>query len=91
MTCNPEEFRHLVEGFDLCRAKQDELIRTVWRVMENAVARAWKTDPVQLALADRDNSSSKDALDSSPVIELESTQYHELSTQFNSKKGGQSE
>ncbi|WP_208993020.1 hypothetical protein [Roseibium sp. TrichSKD4] len=44
MQCNPDEFRHLVEQLGLSPVEQDELIRTVWHVMENAVDRAWTVD-----------------------------------------------
>ncbi|EFO34054.1 hypothetical protein TRICHSKD4_0543 [Roseibium sp. TrichSKD4] len=89
MQCNPDEFRHLVEQLDLSPLEQDELIRTVWRIMENAVDRAWKTDPVQMACAVRDNSVPKNAKDCRPVIELQEGEYQDLgvSKSFNQDKG----
>lgn len=89
MKCDPDDFRHLVEKFDLSSNDQDELIHTVWRVMESVVDRAWNADPVQMALVDRDNIVAKDALDSGPVIELERHEYCDLglSNTFNMKEG----
>ncbi|MEO1748245.1 MAG: hypothetical protein AAFR27_06420 [Pseudomonadota bacterium] len=87
MTCDPNEFRHLVERFDLPVEQQDALIHTVWRIMESAVDRAWNADPVQMAMA---RQSSKDASLDGPVIELEKGEYQSLSTTFNDKKGGRS-
>jgi len=85
MTCNPDDFRHLVEGFDLPVEKQDALIHTVWRIMESAVDRAWNIDPVQMATAEQ---ARKSAMDSGPMIELEVSEYRALSMTFNEKKGG---
>ncbi|MEO1703693.1 MAG: hypothetical protein AAFR71_16730 [Pseudomonadota bacterium] len=84
MTCYPDDFRHLVEGFDLSVEKQNALIHTVWRIMESAVDRAWNADPVQMVMAEQ---ACKSAMDSGPVIDLEVGEYHALSNTFNHKKG----
>jgi len=84
MKCDPNEFRHLVERFDLPVEEQDALIHTVWRIMESAVDRAWNADPVQMVMAGQ---SSKDASLDRPVIELEMYEYRELSGTFKDKNG----
>lgn len=42
-----EKYRPFVERFDLDEAQKEELIHTVWVIMESFVDRAFGLDPVQ--------------------------------------------
>lgn len=54
-----ERYRRYVDGFALSEQEKVELLRTVWRIMESFVDRAFGLDPVQLCLpADRSKRAS---------------------------------
>lgn len=57
-----------MNDFDLSNDEKKQLIQTVWTIMEGFVDRALGDDPVQSALAEQ---TSKRALDSGPMIDLE--------------------
>lgn len=42
-----QKYRRYVDHFDLTEEQKVELIRTVWRIMESFVHRAFGVDPVQ--------------------------------------------
>lgn len=50
MTPDLQKYRPLVEEFDLTDAEKDELIHTVWQIMESFVDRAFGVDPTQQAV-----------------------------------------
>ncbi|MEM9734793.1 MAG: hypothetical protein AAF903_15135 [Pseudomonadota bacterium] len=80
----------MVEGFDLSVERQDELIHTVWNVMENAIDRAWRDDPVQVALASKDAPATEGDLREGPVVDLGKDEYRTktLRETFNKNKDG---
>lgn len=47
MSLDLEKYRHYVEGFNLTKAQEDELLLTVWSMMEAGADRAFGLHPVQ--------------------------------------------
>ena len=57
MPLDIQKYRHHVEDFDLSDKRKQELIQTVWKIMESFVDRAWGIHPLQQSSgegADRD-------------------------------------
>ena len=77
---------HHVDHLDMSDAEKIELINMVFRTMQNGVDRAFRADPVHLAITDR---TGKRARHDPSVIDLPSDGYREvnLTQTFNHKKG----
>ena len=58
MQAHLEKYRRHVDGFDLDEAQKEELIHTVWRIMEGFVDRAFATDTAQPQSGNRHNGDS---------------------------------
>lgn len=84
MPPDPERYRKHVQHFDLTDTEQDELIHTVYSIMESFADRAFGADPVQLCI---NLKASKDALSDGVVIDLEKSEYQSLTQTFNKPKG----
>lgn len=84
MPPNPERYRKHVEHFDLTVTEQNELIHTVYTMMESFADRGLGVDPVQLCI---DLKSSKGASSDTDVIDLVKSEYQSLSQTFNTPKG----
>jgi len=70
MTPDIEKYRKYVDRFDLADKKKEDLIHTVWRMMESFVDRAFGDDPVQQCLelgAEKDGQDSAIVIDSKPI------------------------
>lgn len=66
MTPDIEKYRKYVSHFDCSEEYKEELIHTVWQIMESFVDRAFGIDPVQQAVG---VSVLKDEIDSANMIE----------------------
>ena len=69
MCFNIEDYRHYTDGMDLSDAQKDELIRTIWALIEAQVDQAFGLHPVQHATAAKSEqkklfNATKDRLDS---------------------------
>ena len=84
MPPDPERYRKHVQHFDLTVTEQDELIHTVYTMMESFADRGLGADPVQLCI---DLKASKDALSDVDVIDLDKSEYQSLTQTFNAPKG----
>ncbi len=84
MPPDPEQYRKHVQHFDLTDMEQDELIHTVYTIMESFADRAFGVDPAQLCI---DLKISKDASSNGDVIDLEKPEYQTLTQTFNAPKG----
>ena len=84
MPPDPERYRNHVDHFDLTDMEKNELIHTVYSIMESFADRAFGVDPVQLCI---DLKPSKDASSDGDVIELEKSEYQSLTQTFNAPKG----
>lgn len=60
-----EKYRRHVVHFDMPEEEKTELLRTIWRIMQNFVDRAFGEDSVQLAV---EKSDAKDESGDSSVI-----------------------
>jgi len=47
MTPDFNKYRHYTDGFDLTEIQKQELMQTVWSIMESFVDQAWGLHPVQ--------------------------------------------
>ena len=65
MTPDFEKYRHYVDGFDLTEERKQELMQTVWSIMESFVDQAWGTHPVQQCR----NSADSSLQDSHQILE----------------------
>lgn len=68
-----EKYRHFMAEFDLPEQSKDELIHTMWQIMEGFADRAFELDNTQRALASK---VSKFELGDGPVIELQDYTVH---------------
>lgn len=84
MPPDPERYRKHVEHFDLTVTEQNELIHTVYTMMESFADRGFGVDPAQLCI---DLKASKDASSDGDVIDLEKSEYQSLTKTFNAPKG----
>ncbi|GJL75967.1 hypothetical protein [Nitrosomonas sp.] len=48
----PDDYRHHVEEFDLTKEQQDELLTSLWTIMNTLVDIGWGVDTVQILLPD---------------------------------------
>lgn len=78
------KFRRHVDHFDMSDAQKNDLIHSVYYMLENAVARAFGDDPTQLSGAQL---GSKDARNKDDMITLEPSDYQTLNETFNATKG----
>lgn len=78
------KYRTHVDHYDMTDAQKNDLIHSVYRMFENAVARAFGDDPTQLSGAQL---GSKDAPDIGDVITLAPSDYQNLNKTFNTAKG----
>lgn len=58
MQAHLEKYRRHVDGFDLDEAQKEELIHTVWKIMEGFVDRAFATDTAQPCRSNGHNGNS---------------------------------
>ncbi len=79
-----DRYRKHVEHFDLTDMEKNALIHTVYSAMESFADRAFRSDPVQLCI---DLKASKDASSDGDVIDLEKSEYQNLTQVFNVPKG----
>ncbi len=56
MTPDFDKYRHYVDGFDLTETQKQELMQTVWSIMESFVDQAWGLHPVQQCLGGAERS-----------------------------------
>jgi len=66
-----DKYRHYTDGFDLTETQKQELMQTVYSIMESFVDQAWGLHPVQQC-TDRADSSLQDShriLESKDTIE----------------------
>lgn len=68
---NLDRYRPYVAHLDMPEARKAELLLAVWRIMQNAVDRAFGDDPVQRCLGLEDKRCEKDEPDALPVIDLD--------------------
>jgi len=54
------KYRHDVDGFDLTETQKQELMQTVWSIMESIVDQTWGLHPVQQC-TDRAESGLQDS------------------------------
>lgn len=84
MPPDSERYRKHVQYFDLTIAEQNELIHTVFSIMESFADRGFGVDPAQLCI---DLNASKEASPDGDVIDLEKSEYQSLTQTFNAPKG----
>lgn len=78
------KYRRHVDHYDMTDDQKNDLIHSVYCMIENAVARGFGDDPTQLSGA---QIGSKDASDKGDVINLEPSDYQNLNKAFNTAKG----
>jgi len=84
MPPEPERYRKHVEHFDLTVTEQNELIHTVYTMMESFADRGFGGDPAQLCI---DLKTSKGSSSDADVIDLKKSEYQSLTKTFNTPKG----
>lgn len=79
-----ERYRKYVDPFDLTEAQKIELTHIVRHMMESFVERGFRSDPTQICMG---GLVSKGASAAGDMIDLEKSEYQDLSQSFNDKKG----
>lgn len=77
-------YRRHVDHYDMTDVQKNDLIHSVYCMLENAVARAFGDDPTQLSGA---QVGSKDAPEFGDMITLDPSDYQNLNKTFNTAKG----